>query len=88
MWKSFVLELHGEWSKFAVEYDHSATPDDLMAPTNWPFELARTRHLRTVRNRSGTHKALGSGANECVGLLATVEIVNRGIASHSFPLGE
>ena len=25
MWKSFVLELHGEWSEFAAEYDHSAT---------------------------------------------------------------
>jgi hypothetical protein len=24
MWKSFVLEPHGEWSEFATEYDHSA----------------------------------------------------------------
>jgi hypothetical protein len=58
MRKSFVLELHGGWSKFAVEYDHSATADNLMAATNWPFELARSRHLRTVRNRSGTHRLL------------------------------
>ena len=24
MWKSFVLELHGEWSEFAAGCDHSA----------------------------------------------------------------
>jgi hypothetical protein len=40
MWKSFVLELHGGWSEFAAEYDHSATPDNLMVATNWPFELS------------------------------------------------
>jgi len=34
MWKSFVLELHGEWSEFAADYDHSATPDTFMSPTN------------------------------------------------------
>ena len=34
MWESFVLELHGEWSEFAVGYNHSATPDNLMSPTN------------------------------------------------------
>jgi hypothetical protein len=34
MWKSFVLELHGEWSEFAAGYNHSATPDNLMSPTN------------------------------------------------------
>lgn len=33
MWKSFVLELHGEWSEFAAGYDHS-TPLPLMSPTN------------------------------------------------------
>jgi hypothetical protein len=32
--KIFVLELHGEWSEFAAEYDHSATPDTFMSPTN------------------------------------------------------
>jgi hypothetical protein len=30
MWKSFGSEPHGEWSEFAGEYDHSATPDNLM----------------------------------------------------------
>ncbi len=34
MRKSFVLELHGEWSEFATEYDHSATPETLLSPTN------------------------------------------------------
>ena len=34
MWKSFVLELHGEWSEFAAGYNHSATPGNLMSPTN------------------------------------------------------
>ena len=34
MWKSFVLELHGEWSEFAAGYNPSATPDNLMASTN------------------------------------------------------
>jgi hypothetical protein len=64
MWKSFVLELHGEWSEFAAGYTYSTTPDNLVAPTNWPFELTRTRQLWTVRNRSGIHKVLGSGLNE------------------------
>jgi hypothetical protein len=32
MRKSFVLELHGEWSELAAEYDHSATPDTLVSP--------------------------------------------------------
>jgi hypothetical protein len=27
MWKSFVSELRGEWSKFYAEQDHSATPE-------------------------------------------------------------
>jgi hypothetical protein len=43
MRRSFVLELHGAWSEFAAGYKHSATPDNLMAPTNWQFELARAR---------------------------------------------
>jgi hypothetical protein len=34
MWKSFVLELRGEWSEFAAEYDHSAVPDTVISPTN------------------------------------------------------
>ena len=34
MWKSFVLELRGERSEFAAEYDFSATLDTLMSPTN------------------------------------------------------
>ena len=68
MRKSSVLELHGEWSEFAAEEDHSATADNLMVPTNWPFELARTRQLQTIRNRSVTHEALCSGVNECIGL--------------------
>jgi hypothetical protein len=26
MWKSFVSELHGEWSEFAAGYNHSDQP--------------------------------------------------------------
>jgi hypothetical protein len=32
MWKSFVSELHGEWSEFSAKYDHSATPENFMSP--------------------------------------------------------
>jgi hypothetical protein len=34
MWKSFVLELHGESSEFAAVYNHSATNETVMSPTN------------------------------------------------------
>ena len=36
---------------------------------NWTSELAQISQLRTIRNRSGTHKPLGSGLHECIGLL-------------------
>ena len=38
MWKSFVLELHGEWSEFAAEYDHSATLTQSATPGRSKYE--------------------------------------------------
>jgi hypothetical protein len=35
MWKSFVLEPHGESSEFAAGYNHSAITDNLMGTKDW-----------------------------------------------------
>jgi hypothetical protein len=99
MRRSFVLELHGEWSEFAAGDSHSPSPDPFVAngcsvmprlsAPNRKDADTNASHIvtclkpgfrallqldgqtspsqtvpRTVRNRSGTQKALGSELNE------------------------